>query len=245
MRARLVEVQLAVMLLTRLPAGRIEGTAPDLIFARWAFPLVGAGVGLIGWAVCAGALALGAVPLLASLLTIGALAMVTGALHFDGLADFADGIGGGRDKAHCLEIMRDSRIGSYGVLAMVLVTALWAVALSEVAKGLGPFWFMAMGALSRGAMVGLQEWLPPARSDGMGKLAAGRSQMARFALGVAGIAVLTTGNAGLVVVVAMSGIALVTGHKAKARIGGQTGDVLGAAQLLSETAGWIALSLVL
>jgi adenosylcobinamide-GDP ribazoletransferase len=69
--------------------------------------------------------------------------------------------------------------------------------------------------------------------------------MARFALGVAGIAVLTTGNAGLVVVVAMAGIALVTGHKAKARIGGQTGDVLGAAQLLSETAGWIALSLVL
>ena len=86
--SRRAELQLAVMLLTRLPAGRIEGEAPPLASARWAFPVVGAIVGLIGWAVHAAALALDVPDTAAAVLSVSALALVTGALHFDGLGDF-------------------------------------------------------------------------------------------------------------------------------------------------------------
>ncbi len=134
MNAALREFRVALMLLSRLPAGRIEGAAPNLADARWAFPLVGLALGLIGWAVHAGALASGAPAPVAAVRALAALALATGALHFDGLADFADGIGGGRDRAHALEIMRDSRVGSYGVLALILIVALWLAALGELSS---------------------------------------------------------------------------------------------------------------
>ncbi|MCA0943087.1 adenosylcobinamide-GDP ribazoletransferase [Salipiger pacificus] len=250
LRARLGELQVAVMLLTRLPAGRIAGQAPSLAAARWAFPLVGALVGLIGWAGLAGSMALGAAPLLAAGLAVAAQVLATGALHVDGLADFADGIGGGRDRAHCLEIMRDSRIGSYGVMALILATGLWCAALAQLApqvgSGTGAGWFVLVGMFSRGAMVGLQEVLPPARSDGLGRLASGRSRAARgMLMGLALLGLVLAGGAGLVLGLLCSGVAGALGWLARRRIGGVTGDVLGAVQLLSELACWAALALLL
>ncbi|WP_353474412.1 adenosylcobinamide-GDP ribazoletransferase [Salipiger sp. H15] len=245
-RARLRELQVAVMLLTRLPAGRIEGEAPALRAARWAFPLVGVLVGVTGWAAFAAAQVAGASALLAALLALAAHVLVTGALHVDGLADFADGMGGGRDRAHCLEIMRDSRTGSYGVMALILASGLWVAALAQLGGEAGPALFAAVGALSRVAMVALQEALPAARSDGMGRLAAGRSRGGWLgALGALCLAVVLTGAVGLAVAGACALTALAVGAIARRRLGGLTGDVLGAAQLLSEVVSWTVLAMLL
>ena len=111
--ARLAELRLAVMLLTRLPVGRFTVAPPPLNAAIWAYPLVGLPIGAVIWAVSAGAIYLTALPAtIAAVLALGAMLMATGGLHADGLADTADGLGGGRDRAHCLEIMKDSRIGA-------------------------------------------------------------------------------------------------------------------------------------
>ncbi|WP_323765153.1 adenosylcobinamide-GDP ribazoletransferase [Marinovum sp.] len=237
LRARLAEVQLAVMLLTRLPAGQTFGAVPELVAARWAFPAVGALIGGLTWAGFAGAAALGAPPAIAALLALALLALLTGALHFDGLADYADGIGGGRDRAHALEIMRDSRIGSYGVLAMIVVAGLWAVSVAEAAPG--PLDFIVAAVLSRAAMVALQEALPPARADGMGRRAAGRSRAARCVLAILALVALVLWPWPLL---ACGLVTALIGWQARRRIGGQTGDVLGAAQLVSETAIWVTLA---
>ncbi|QFT98587.1 Cobalamin synthase [Roseovarius sp. THAF8] len=237
LRARVAEFQLALMLLTRLPAGRIGDDPPTMLAARWAFVPVGAMVGALTWLVFSLAAAVGASNQISALLALGGLALVTGALHFDGLADFADGHGGGRDKAHALEIMRDSRIGSYGVVAMGVVAALWAVSVADADPGLCAFVGAAM--LSRGAMVAVQESLAPARADGLGRSAAGRSKAARGVLAAVAVVAL------VVAPWALLACALVTaaiGWLAWRKIGGQTGDVLGAVQLLSETAIWVALA---
>ena len=93
---------------------------------------------------------------------------MTGALHEDGLADVADGFGGGRDKMAKLAIMRDSRLGSYGVLALIFSVGLrWSalVALADpLAVGLA---LMSAGALSRAAVPAVYGWLDPARVDGL------------------------------------------------------------------------------
>ncbi|MFP4328504.1 MAG: adenosylcobinamide-GDP ribazoletransferase, partial [Paracoccaceae bacterium] len=236
MRARLDEIRVAVMLLTRLPVGRLTGRVPGLDASSWAFPLVGLPVGLIGWAVHAGALSLGMSPLIAALMALSALALATGALHHDGLADFADGIGGGRDKAHCLEIMRDSRIGSYGVLALVLVLAFWAAALVELDSAASAWAFIGLAMASRVAMLAVLRWSPPARADGLGHSASGGG--AGLAVGVAICALVLSplGLPAVVVACVVAGMAILIGTLARRRIGGQTGDVLGAVQILSETA---------
>lgn len=237
LHTRVAEFQLAVMLLTRLPAGRIGDDPPTMLAARWAFVPVGALVGTMTWLVFSLAAAVGASEQISALLALGALALVTGALHFDGLADFADGHGGGRDKAHALEIMRDSRIGSYGVVAIGVVAALWAVSVAEADHG---FWaFIGAAMLSRAAMVAVQESLAPARADGLGRSAAGRSNAA------GGVLVAVTVAALVVSPWALLACALVTfaiGWLARRKIGGQTGDVLGAVQVVSETAIWVTLA---
>lgn len=243
--ARMKEVRVALMLLTRLPAGRVADPVPNLSQTRWAYALVGVPVGLIGWAVHSGALSLGAGPALAALATLGALILATGGLHHDGLADFADGIGGGRDPAHCLEIMRDSRIGSYGVLALIVTLGLWTAALTQLGLTAGLAAFLAIGVSSRFAMVVLLDLLPPARTEGLGSQAGGRRPGAVAAGAAASVVVLLPlGLAAIAVLAAMTLVTALVAWRAQRRLGGQTGDVLGAAQVLSETSGWIALALI-
>ncbi len=234
LRGRLAEVQLAVMMLTRLPAGRITGDAPDLSAARWAFPFVGLLIGGLTWAAHAAATALGLPPMVSAGIALAVLALVTGALHFDGLADYADGIGGGRDKSHALEIMRDSRVGSYGVLAMILVSLLWVGSVAAAAPDLWEFLYAAV--LSRAAMVVVQEALPLARTDGMAQLASGRSNAARIVVAVLAVVALVVWPVQSVVCALFAAL---IAFQAKRKIGGQTGDVLGAVQFLTETAIWI------
>ncbi|KEP68147.1 cobalamin synthase [Thioclava dalianensis] len=246
LRARIDEARLALMLLTRLPAGRLTGTAPPLGASAWAWPLVGACVGAIAALVFAAAHGLSLSPAICALLASGAAILVTGGLHEDGLADLADSAGG-RDRAHRLEIMRDSRIGSFGMLALALVLALRVAALAQIAtpETVGVA-LIAVAMASRAMMALWARLLPPARPDGMGHSTA---QPPRGALGVAlalaALALATLGGAGLGVALAV-GIAatLVAGH-ARVRLGGQTGDVLGAIQILSETCGLLACAALL
>lgn len=248
---RVHQARLALMMLTRLPVGRLPEPAPSLADASWAFPLVGLIVGGIGWGALAIAVVLGLPPLTASFAAIAAMVLVTGALHHDGLADFADGIGGGRDLTHCLDIMRDSRIGSYGVVALILVVGLQASALSEFGEsdrlpGSTLIAFLFLAVASRVMMVALLVWLPPARSDGLGVMAAGPSPTALVPGGGVCVALgIVLGSGAIVAALAMCLVAFGMARLALRRIKGQTGDVLGAAQMTSEVVGWVALSVVI
>lgn len=238
MTARLKEAQLAFMILTRLPVGRISGEVPPLAASVWAFPLVGLALGLAMALVFAGATALNLPELAAALLALALSAVVTGGLHEDGLADMADGFGGGQTVSRKLEIMRDSRIGSYGVLALIFVIALTASAIATAGTLAA---FLAVAALSRSAMLLPMVVLRPARLDGLGHAAqVSLGTPIWFALGLSiALAVLS----GLVLpAVLMLGTAVAATVLAKRQIGGQTGDVLGATQKLSECIGWLGVA---
>lgn len=243
---RVNEARLAVMFLTRLPVGQLPGEAPSIAEARWAFPVVGLAVGAIGWAVYASATAFGLAPLPSAFLALGAMALGTGGIHHDGLADFADGIGGGRDREHCLEIMRDSRVGSYGLLALIFATGLAASGLAGIAATDSLVAFLAVGVASRLFMLATLDFLPPARPDGLGHLAAEGDYRAWIpGLVILAVLGLLAGGKYFVLLLPMALVALVFAAIARRRIGGQTGDVLGAVQLGSEVAGWVTASVVL
>lgn len=238
---RLEELRLAVIFLTRLPAGRLSDPIPDLSQARWAFPLVGLAVGGITALVWLALTALGMPPLLAAALTLAAQAMTTGALHQDGLADVADGLGGGRDRAHALEIMRDSRIGSYGTLALGLTTLIWVLALSQVQHA--AWALVALAVTSRLCMTIVLTELPSVRDQGLGQSASDGKRPYLVGAAFAALLLIPLGLPALAALAAMALATAFLAHRALKRIGGQTGDVCGATQLLSETAGLVALSL--
>ncbi|PJE26204.1 Cobalamin synthase [Pseudooceanicola marinus] len=226
----------ALGLLSRLPLPAHEGRGAP---AAWAYPLAGAVLG--GPAALAGllALALSLPPQLAALICLGTSVMVTGALHEDGLADVADGVWGGFDRARRLEIMKDSRIGAYGVIALVLsLLARWS-ALSLLFATPGAAWaVIAAAALSRAAMPALMAALPHARDTGLSR-AVGRCSVPVAALAAFIGAVLALILLGWIALPALLVAALVTlalARIASAKLGGQTGDVLGAAQQLAEIA---------
>lgn len=238
MSERLKEAQLACMILTRLPAGRIDGDAPPMAQAVWAFPLVGVVVGGLMGLGFAAATTLGLPTISAALIALVISALATGAMHEDGLADVADGFGGGHTVERKLEIMRDSRIGSYGVLALVLIVALTASGMSAAGTILA---FTGISTISRTAMLLPMAFLPPARTDGLGRNAQVDPNPAfATAFGITLVIALLTGAlfaAFLMVIV--TAILMVI---ARAQIGGQTGDVLGATQKLSECTGWLTLA---
>lgn len=248
LRRRLDEMRLAMMMLTRLPMGRLADPAPTLTQARWAFPLVGLPMGLAACGVFTGAAALGLPGLTCAFAALATLAALTGGLHHDGFADFADG-GGGRDRAHRLEIMRDSRVGSYGVIGLIFAVGLAASALSAL-PALAGAGFVLVSVASRMAMLGLLDLMPPARADGMGRMAARAQGTLPLRVWLPGlvvtlIAALALGPAALPVLAAMALTAVLVARQARRSLGGQTGDVLGAVQLATETIGWIVLAAAL
>ncbi|SPH23767.1 Adenosylcobinamide-GDP ribazoletransferase [Defluviimonas aquaemixtae] len=239
------EVRLAVMLLSRLPAGQIRGEPPAMAASFWAWPLVGIAVGALGSVVCWLALGIGAPPTIAALLAVTAGVLATGAMHEDGLADLADGFGGGRDRERKLEIMRDSRIGSYGVIALLLAFGLRWVGLS-VAAGTGGATLALIGlaAASRAVLPAALVLMPAARSDGLGYAARGddmRPALAAAGLGFFCLMPLGLGTA-LTVAIVVAIASLAVAVLALRQIGGQTGDVMGAMQQVAECAGWVILA---
>lgn len=230
------DLRAALSLLTRLPLpAPAEFPSPPAV---WAWPLVGLVVG--GLATLAGlaAGALGLPPALAAVTVLAVGCITTGALHEDGLADTADGLWGGWDKDRRLAIMKDSHIGSYGVMALLLVTlARWSAVAALLAAGDWPA-LIAAAALSRAPMGVLMAALPNARGAGLSQ-SVGRPTKAQAGLSVllaAGLALGLTGSATLVMLLVAGVVTLVLARIALTKIGGQTGDILGASQQLAELA---------
>lgn len=172
--------------------------------------------------------------------------LATGALHEDGLADVADGFGGGWTKEKKLEIMKDSRVGSYGVAALGLALLARAGLIAALA-GLGGFalagGLLAAAIASRAASLALFAWLPPARPSGVASAVgqpAPRSVATALALSlILVIALLVPAFTAVSLITTMSAVTIATfafGRLASAQIGGQTGDVVGAAQVIAEIA---------
>lgn len=234
------EIGIALRFLTRLPLRSRETQPHDsggLARAAWAFPLAGVVSGGVGAAVCVLAVWLGLSLWLAGILAVASQLFLTGALHEDGLADCADGLGG-RDREHRLAIMRDSAIGSFGALALMLSLLLRVGAIaafpSALAAGAA---LISAGAVSRFAMLMPMSFLEPARSDGLSRDA---GKVGRTALSVAfllafliSLPSLGLGTSVMMFIVAI-GCAVAVGALARRRLGGQTGDVLGATQQLAE-----------
>ncbi len=230
----------AATLLTRLPVARWVGTRPwpDEASCVWAFPVVGALVGGAGGAVVELARRGGLPPGLAAILAVAAMLLLTGALHEDGLADTADGFGGGATAARKLEIMRDSRIGSYGALALIVAVALRATSLAALPPGAAFAALVAAGGLGRGAMVVVLGLLKPARRDGT----AASLQRVRPGVRIAGLgfaviaALLLPFAVALLCVAGAAGTGAGVAVLARRQVGGYTGDVLGASGVVAECA---------
>lgn len=232
------DLRLALAFLTRLPI-RGDIAPRPLAAAVRCFPLVGVVVGLGGGLVYALGLKLGLPPLGAALFAIVATGLLTGALHEDGLADSADGLAGGHDREQRLAIMSDSRIGSYGVLALIVSVMARAALLAGLPTAHGIAALIAAHALARAGMALVMARGMPAKSGG---LAAGAGKPAEgdalVALAIAAvIAWIALGPVvAAVALVATLILAWAMARLGKRLIGGYTGDILGAIEQLSEIA---------
>ena len=230
------ELRTGLAFCTRLPVTAPE--AANLAKAAWTFPVVGVLIGALGALVywLAGGLSLP--PFVSATLAVAATALVTGCLHEDGLADTADGFGGGTTRERKLEIMRDSRTGAYGVVALIVSFMLRAGAIASLAgPGLAAAALIAAHAGARATLPIFMRAVPNARDDGLssgaGTPPAGPASLAAL-LGLLALMAFLGVGAGLVAafLVVMGLIAFA--RLSMRQIGGQTGDVLGAVEQASE-----------
>ncbi len=257
------QLRLAATFLTRLPVERPHNTdetepadaaQTDLSAAMWLFPLVGFGIGGVGAIALAVLSILGVPPAVAATLAVGVVLWFTGALHEDGLADLADGFGGGGTRTEKLDIMRDSRLGAYGVLTLAVIVvakiaALAAIAAVDIGAAAGAL--IAAASWSRAMFAPTMRWLPPARDDGLGALAGTPSEGSTWkglALGalLTLLVLITPAGGGVFIILIAGGLgAFAIGWLALRQIDGYTGDVLGGVQQAAETAVLIVASAVI
>ncbi len=248
MQALIDDLLGALGLLTRLPVPIRGEPVGNLSRGVWAYPLVGAAIGALGALVWLAAGSAGLGPGLSAWLAVGTQILLTGALHEDGLADFADGVGGGRDRAGKLDIMRDSRIGTYGVLALILIVGLRWGGIAELPPAAVIAGLVCAATLGRLTIVGLLVFLPPAREEGLGILVANPPRLSvAVAFVFAALIVLlflppVVAASGLLAILLAGGLVRIL---AKKHIGGFTGDVLGAGEQLAQTAALLAFTMLL
>lgn len=250
MREAINDVIAAFSLLTRLPMPqRLAGNGPaNQSRSVWAYPLVGGVVGSVGaltflaldWAGLEGILVAGVV--------VAVQIVLTGALHEDGLADVADGFGGGKDRPQKLKIMRDSRLGTYGAITLIVVLGLRWAAVAALPEAQAIASLIAAGVLARFAIVALLTALPAARKDGFGLVVANPPMPAvgtAAAFAIIVTALLLPPLAFGVVLLTIAAVVGVIAWLARRHIGGYTGDVLGAGASAAETAALMALATVI
>ncbi|MCA1412538.1 adenosylcobinamide-GDP ribazoletransferase [Bradyrhizobium sp. NBAIM20] len=233
------DLRMATSFVTILPVASSKPTGDGAVArAMWALPVAGLLVGLAGALTYKIAIRFGLTPSLAAFLVLATTALITGALHEDGLADTADGLGGGRTRERKLEIMRDSRIGTYGVCALILSFGLRWSALATIAN---PWAVMlALCAAHVAARAGLPAFMslvPSARPNGLSAGAGappGRSVAIAFALGTLALALTLGPGKALVGLILLSLAGLLLARLAIRQIGGQTGDILGAFEQTGE-----------
>ncbi len=247
----LAGLRLAVSLLTVIPVSgrRAEPAAPGrrtvAAAMAWA-PAVGLLLGAIAAVVLEAADRLLAAPLVAATLAVASLALLTRGMHLDGLADLADGLGSGKPAAGALEVMRRSDIGPFGVVTLVLTLLAQVAGLAQAqSHGHGPAALIAAAAAGRLAITwACRRGVPAARPGGLGAMVAGTlpplvpAALTAVLLGLAALAAwLLPGRTGgwLLPAAAAAGLgtALALERHARRRLGGITGDVLGA---IAETA---------
>ncbi len=228
----------ALTLLSRLPLGRLAPSGPPSARVMWAFPLVGLILGGLAGAVYALAAWFGLSPWLAAAWALAAGMLLSGALHEDGVADAADGLGAEGSAERRLAILHDPRAGNYAVLALILSVVIRLAALAAIASPSAAAKALTIaGIAGRTAMIGLPLLLLPARTSGLGAAlgAPGKGvALAAFALGLGLLAALLS-PALLFRVGLASGLGLaVVAFAAKRRLGGYTGDIYGAVEQAAE-----------
>lgn len=232
----------ALAFLTRIPLPSIwmpaAGRAPDLASAIPLFPIAGAVIGAIGAAIVL-LLSGWLPPMVVAGIALAALMLATGGLHEDGLTDCADAFGATRDRSKALEILRDSRIGVFGAAALIVSILLRWAALASLSASAAALALIIAHSAGRAAIAigpGLTTY---ARTEGTGLLLAGGIDRTKLLLTfavAAVIAILFGGWAGLMAgIVGVLAAALMLAY-AQARIGGYTGDVLGAIEQVCEIA---------
>jgi adenosylcobinamide-GDP ribazoletransferase len=237
MRSWSADLVAAFMLLTRLPVARFGQPGP-LPRSAWAFPLVGIAVNGLGGLFYWLAHRLGMPPLLSAGWCLTGMIAATGGLHEDGLADTADGFGGGATEARKLEIMRDSRIGSFGALALLLSVLVRTAAIAGVQEP----WAVAKvlilaGVLGRASMLVVLLRLNPAREGGLGAAMGGIAfshAATGFGIAAAAAFLLLPAQSATALIVVAAATAIALAEWVRTQIGGYTGDVLGAIELVVE-----------
>lgn len=232
------ELTAAFQFLTRLPVPALS-YSPDLLGkATKFFPVVGLVIGA-GGVLLHSTTAKMFPTSICALFTLTYLILVTGGLHEDALADASDGFGGGSTRQRVLEIMRDSRIGSYGGLALAL-SLLWRfVLLAKLPDNRFPSYFVAAQVLSRWTILPLSYVLPPARTDGSGVTVAQHTSKTALVIGtILALAVVVPWLkiAAWLPLSATSVVVLLTGRYYHRKLGGVTGDCFGATAQITEIA---------
>lgn len=230
---------MAVAFLTRLPVPGAAGMDARAVGRASAyFPVAGAVLGAL--LVAARHALPGRLPAtLQAALLLALLALLTGALHLDGLADTVDGLGGGRTREDALRIMRDHAVGAYGAVSLVLLLLVEAAALAELLHrgATGDRWLILALTISRWTPVPLARVLPYARpGGGLGAAVTEHGGWADLvaATAIAFGAAVWVGWAGLAALGATALLLVAFGWHLRRRLGGITGDTLGAAIVLSE-----------
>ncbi len=238
------DAMVAFQLLTRIPMPRdLNPSRSDLGRAAGWFPVVGVVVGALIAAVGTAAVEIGLSPGLAAVVAIGFGVFVTGSFHEDGLADSADSFGAGWDRDQVLTIMRDSRIGSYGSISLVLLFTARLAALWSTDPAAWIASLIAAHTVARWSSVHLMRTRDYARRDGeapgFGKPIIEEMPRASFWFATV-VTVLVVVNAlglrGLLTVVAALVLSRLWGRYCQRRIGGITGDALGALNVAVEVA---------
>lgn len=234
------DLKVAISFSTRLPIVHASPVAGgDVARAVWALPVAGACVGLFGAAVYWLGYHAGLPALPAATLSLAATVFATGCLHEDGLADVADGFGGGATRERKLEIMDDSRIGAYGACALVLALLMRAGAIASLAHPERVLFALLAAHVGARAIVPAFMWfVPPARPDGLAAAAGAppaASVIVAVLLGAAALGIGLGPAGGLVTVAGVIVGAVVMARLSVLQIAGQTGDVLGAVEQVSET----------
>lgn len=244
--AKISDISASLGLLSRLPIpvnfaeAKARGAG-----AAWAFPIAGMLIALVVGCGARALLHFGVPAQVAAAIALGVQIVITGAMHEDGLADAADGLWGGWEKERRLEIMKDSRIGAYGVLALGLSLLIRWSALSAIFSAASVFApLVAVAAVSRLPMLALMATLPNARGTGL-SASVGQPSKDTLALGsvVTLVAAVVFAGWSFVPLFLFCAVAtFVCARIALAKIGGQTGDILGATQQVVEMTALVTLA---
>ena len=226
----------AVQFLTILPFPRKEVKPEDLSDSVLFFPLVGLLIGGILGVVYRGSIQIFP-PMVASALIVAVWVVLTGALHLDGLADTLDGLYAGRTKEERLDIMRDVNLGTMGITGIVIVLLLKCILISSINRNILGVSLFITPAFSRWAMMAAGNLAPYAREEGKGKFfiqGCKCSWVALYAIILSALSILFFGWGGLSLIAATLILVLLSSLFLKKRLGGITGDTLGALNEINE-----------